>query len=223
MLVHSQFQENILRLDTRRPAPSAVVPHGIPEVDRNGSEAVRAGKLIVSYGGVEIAPKRLDLVLRGFAELTRALPDTRLALVGGGPPGEIVAVQALAGELGIADRIELPGRVDDTAYWEMLAGASLAVQLRGGSNAGEASGAVCDCIAARVPTVVSDAGWFAELPERVVLPIGEESSPERLAERMRSAIEDDGLRDEIAEAQDRYASETSFERVAERYVDVLDL
>ena len=41
--------------------------------------------------------------------------------------------------------------------------ADLAVQLRSVSN-GEASGATADCLAAGVPTIVTDLGWSGELP-----------------------------------------------------------
>jgi glycosyltransferase involved in cell wall biosynthesis len=101
--------------------------------------------------------------------------------------------------------------------------ADLAVQLRGGINGGEASAAVCDCIAARVPTIVSRIGWFAELPERVALPVDPDCSSSDLAQRMAEAIEDPDLRSGVREAQDGYAAENSFARVAERYVELLDL
>jgi hypothetical protein len=40
---------------------------------------------------------------------------------------------------------------------------------------------------------------------------------------MAEAIEDQDLRSGVREAQDGYAAENSFARVAERYVELLDL
>jgi glycosyltransferase involved in cell wall biosynthesis len=96
------------------------------------------------------------------------------------------------------------------------------VQLRSGFNAG-ASGAVSDCIAARVPVIVTGIGWSMELPPDVVINVPEGCSAGGLAERMAEALRDEDLRGRIRAAQDRYARETSFARVAERYAEVLAL
>jgi glycosyltransferase involved in cell wall biosynthesis len=55
---------------------------------------------------------------KGFEYLVRALPripDARLVLVGSGPHRE--GLIGLARELGVAERVELPGRVEDTSEW----------------------------------------------------------------------------------------------------------
>jgi glycosyltransferase involved in cell wall biosynthesis len=74
-----------------------------------------------------------------------------------------------------------------------------------------------------VPVIVTGIGWLTELPADVVLPVPEECSPEGLADRMSLALRDEGLRRSVRTAQDRYATETSFARVAERYAEVLAL
>jgi glycosyltransferase involved in cell wall biosynthesis len=106
-------------------------------------------------------------------------------------------------------------------YWETLRAADLAVQLRAGVKG--PSAAVCDCIAARVPTIASSIGSLREVPSPVVLPVPEDCSPRLLAERMASALGDQRLRDDIRIAQDAYAEANSFTRVAERYAELLAL
>jgi glycosyltransferase involved in cell wall biosynthesis len=118
--------------------------------------------------------------------------------------------------------VRLHGRAEREEYWEVLQSADLAVQLRSGFNAG-ASGAVSDCIAARVPVITTGIGWSTELPPDVVLNVPEGCSPDGLAEQMAVALDDDGLRRRMRTAQDQYANETSFARVAERYAEVLAL
>ena len=39
LLVHSRHQEGILRLERRGTAPVAIVPHGIPAIDRSANRA----------------------------------------------------------------------------------------------------------------------------------------------------------------------------------------
>ena len=56
--------------------------------------------------------KGLDVAVRALAELPA---DVRLAVLGEGP--ERPRLEALAGELGVADRLLLPGRVGDVAAW----------------------------------------------------------------------------------------------------------
>jgi hypothetical protein len=82
---------------------------------------------------------------------------------------------------------------------------------------------VGDLIAARIPTIVSDLGWQAELPDRVVLPVSADSDAATLAARMSSALDDKDGRRSVRQAQDAYAEANSFARVAERYAELLSL
>jgi glycosyltransferase involved in cell wall biosynthesis len=145
-----------------------------------------------------------------------------LDVVGELGPGELESLSSRISALGLGDSVRLLGRTTKDEYWEALHRTDLAVQLRSGFNAG-ASGAVSDCIAARVPIIVSAIGWLTELPENVVLPVAEECSAETLADEIVAAIESHDLREKIGVAQDRYADQTSFARVAERYAEVLAL
>lgn len=225
MLLHSAYQAEVLRRDSpRRFAPYEIVPLGVPSVPAStNGVGVEGGPLIVTYGVVSMRSKRMELLLAAFARLRETHPGARLLIVGDAPEHESRRVGDLADRLGVAGSVRIEGRVDEDGYWEILRKADLAVQLRGGINGGEASAAVCDCIAARVPTIVSRIGWFAELPERVALPVDPDCSSSDLAQRMAEAIEDQDLRGGVREAQDGYAAENSFARVAERYVELLDL
>jgi glycosyltransferase involved in cell wall biosynthesis len=93
------------------------------------------------------------------------------------------------------------------------------------SDSAEAAGwnTISDAIAARVPVIAVGAGWSEELPEHVLLPLAGDCTAEALAERIEAASRDETLRAEVREAQDAYAAEHSFLRVAERYAELLDL
>ena len=69
--------------------------------------------------------KGIDLVLRAMPEVLRAFPEARYAVVGGGPERE--ALEALAGELGVADRVVFMGRVSDRDLLRSLHAADLFV------------------------------------------------------------------------------------------------
>ncbi len=101
--------------------------------------------------------------------------------------------------------------------------ADLAIRLQSDPEGGRASSEVAELIAAGVPTIVSETGWQGELPEPVVLKVAPDADAETLAARMREALTSEELRRSVRTAQERFASENSFSRVAERYAELLSL
>lgn len=99
----------------------------------------------------------------------------------------------------VAGQVRFIGRVDEDVYRDYLAAADVAVQLRTQSR-GETSGAVLDAMAYGLPTVVSDLGSAAELPDEAVikLPIG--SGPDVLSEILNRLRLDRSHRERIGEA-----------------------
>jgi glycosyltransferase involved in cell wall biosynthesis len=226
VFAHSTFQERLLQAERPEDGPPvAVVPFGVPAVPPVSGEWPRgAGPLIVSAGIVSISTKRLPLLLDAFVQVVREeAPDARLLISGEVDDVERDWILSQASRLGIGDAVEVPGRADDDDYWRILLAADLAVQLRSGVVGGTPSAVVADCIAARLPTIVSDIGWLGDLPENVVAPVPAECSAGRLAEEMGSMLRDEQRRSLSAAAQELYAAENSFARVAERYVKLLEL
>jgi glycosyltransferase involved in cell wall biosynthesis len=70
------------------------------------------GKVILAAGRL-VAEKGFDVALRAFAQLDD--PAARLVIVGEGPDRE--KLQALARQLGVADRVQLPGYAPDIRPW----------------------------------------------------------------------------------------------------------
>ena len=75
------------------------------------------GDAVVSVGRLD-PMKRFDLLIRAVAAASTPL---RAVIAGSGPDGG--RLRALAAELGVADRVELPGRIDDERLIELYAGA----------------------------------------------------------------------------------------------------
>jgi len=88
---------------------------------------------------------------------------------------------------------------------------------------GEASAAICDCLAAGVPTIVSDLGWTGELPPDAAAHIPPGTPPERLAALMSELISDLPRRTALAAAGLAHARANSFEHVAAAYIEILEL
>jgi glycosyltransferase involved in cell wall biosynthesis len=73
---------------------------------------------VVGYAGRLVLDKGPDLLLEAFARLAVELPTARLVLVGDGPLREPLRARAV--QLGIADRVELPGHLDRDAVERTL-------------------------------------------------------------------------------------------------------
>ena len=225
MLVHSRYAQDMLRMDMEPGAEGAeiaVVHRGIPAVavDTDGRPS-EGGSTVISHG-VDERSEAVDLLLHGFAGFAAGRPGASLVLLGTLEEAASARLDEAAANLGIADAISTPGHLMDDEYWRALAEADVAVQLRTSSD-GEASGSVCDCLAARVPTIVSSIGWLRELPDPVVVHVPRDCPPDALAEKIRGVSDDSMMRRTIRAAQDEYASANSYAKVAERYVELLGL
>lgn len=154
--------------------------------------------------------KRIHSVLAAFARLRNTVPDARLVVAG-----------SLAGvdlDRELPDGVEIRGFVDEETIWQLLAGATACVNLRF-PTMGETSGIAIRALSAGTPLVVSDVGWFAELPDTVALkiPVGDDEVP-RLAAALELLARDTGRRDSMAAAARRLArTEHDVDVVADRY------
>ena len=81
---------------------------------------------------------------------------------------------AAAAQLGLTDRIVHHGFLPDAALDALITSATLALNLRNPSM-GEASGSQLRIWANGCPSAVSDAGWYAALPDSCVCKIGLET------------------------------------------------
>jgi glycosyltransferase involved in cell wall biosynthesis len=225
LIVHSSFAADVLRLDrpaeARGHAPITVLPHALqlrPESERPEDPA---RPTIVSFG-VLSEVKGLATLIDAFARLAPERPGARLVLAGPAEVHERERWLRHAADAGVADQVEIPGYLDYENYERLLAAATLAAQLRTVTN-GEASGAVCDCLGAGVPTLVTDLGWATELPADVAVRVPSGTPPATLASIIERLLADPDRRLRLEAAARAYAAETSFANVARRYLDVLGL
>src|SRR5690606_1029545 len=114
---------------------------------------------ILAYVGRLIPLKRVHLLV----EALPLLPGYRLRVLGDGPERSRLA--ALAASLGVADRLELLGHVDNARLEEGLDGASLLV-LPTGENERQAEQfgkAALEGVGCGLPVLVSRGGNLARL------------------------------------------------------------
>ena len=151
------------------PHPAWPMGEVVPATDVSGDP------LIGCFGFLNVN-KRIPELLEAFASLRRERPGARLLLVGGA--GARFDVQRRLERLGLTDGVERMDYVPEDRMWSLMAACDVLVNLRH-PTMGETSGSVIRALSLSKALVVSDVGWFAELPDDAVLkvPVDEHEVP----------------------------------------------
>lgn len=116
------------------------------------------------FGGVE-SNKRIEVVLNALA----ALVSQGIAIdlhIAGSISKDCDFIHGMIEELGLVQSVHLHGRLDHDTFLSLLHSVDLCIALRY-PTMGETSAIVMRVLQAGVPVVVSDVGWYSELPEFV--------------------------------------------------------
>lgn len=127
---------------------------GLPQNWRAEIGAAAAGELVIGFLGGLRPEKNLELLLRGFT--AAGIPHARLALIGEGPCRP--ALEQLAAELGIAERVRFAGRAGRPEL--CLAGLDVFAMS---SATEQTSNAMLEAMATGLPVVTTDVGDSREL------------------------------------------------------------
>jgi glycosyltransferase involved in cell wall biosynthesis len=223
VLVHSRFARDVLRLEAGgNGSPVSIVPFGMPDPSAAPRSGAGSGPpLIVSLGYVSEV-KGVGTLIDAFAAAASRLAGARLVIAGPMEGGETRRWRTYAAEHAPGLDVQLPGEVSSDEYVALLCEADVAVQLRLISN-GEASAAVADCVAAGVPTIVTDLGWAGELPATVVEKVPVDITTGQLADRLVALSRDGARRAAMSQAALDHARSRGFAEVAQAYLVALGL
>jgi glycosyltransferase involved in cell wall biosynthesis len=214
LVVHSRYVEKQARA-AGFAAPIARVAHPAWPVPEIPPAEVGGQPLIGAFGNVN-ASKRVPQLLGAFARVRAEHAGARLLLVGATSPG--FDLDRRLQRLGLdGDGIVREGFVDERRLWALMAACDLHVNLRS-PTIGETSGTAIRALTLGKPLVVSDVGWFAELPEGVALKVGVgDREVDELAAALRLLVERSDVRAAMgAAAHDLATGEHDLARVAER-------
>ncbi len=157
-------------------------------------------------------------VLEALASLPR---ERRPFLLIGGSVGEGDPLVEDLTRLGLSGEVAFTGYLDEERFWLVASAADAAVNLRF-PTMGETSGAVCRLAGFGLPVVVSDVGWFAELPDSFAakVPVGE-GEIAALAGALETLGFDEAERERRSRAALAWGEERRPERTALLYTRVL--
>jgi len=169
VIVHSRHAGQIVE-GSRPGVPLAVIaqpmPLGQAEPADPAELGIPSGSPLVVIAGQVTPEKQIPTALRSFARFREQHPDAHLVIVGEIPPW-YTAIDETKSELGLEMAVHQTGYLADLGDFERwIAAADLCVNLRS-PTLGETSASLLRIMALGKPALVSDVGWYAELPGEV--------------------------------------------------------
>jgi glycosyltransferase involved in cell wall biosynthesis len=220
LIVHSRYVEGRAR-EAGFEGPIARVPHPAWPVPDVAAERLEGDPLIGAFGNVNQS-KRVPQLLEAFARLRAEHRGARLLLVGATSPG--FDLERRLQRLGLGgDGIVREGYVGEGRLWALMAACDVHTSLRS-PTMGETSGTAIRALTLGKPLVVSDVGWFSELPDDVALkvPVGDHESDD-LEAALRLLADRPDVRETMAGAARSLAeTEHALDGVAERQAAALE-
>jgi glycosyltransferase involved in cell wall biosynthesis len=218
LVVHSRYVAEHARA-AGYAGPLWQIPHPAWPMEHVAPAAGVAGDPLIGCFGFLNMNKRIPELLEAFAAFRCERPGARLLLVGGA--GERFDVQRRLERLGLTDGVDRIDYVPEGQLWSLMAACDVLVNLRY-PTMGETSGSVIRAMSLGKPLVVSDVGWFAELPDGAVLKVPvDESEVEVLTAALAFAAEHG--RALGAAARGHVEREHGLGAVADRYVEAIEL
>jgi glycosyltransferase involved in cell wall biosynthesis len=220
VIVHSRTVRALVRAAGYE-GPIWLVPHPAWPVPEMEPERVADGPVVGCFGVVN-ASKRIPELLRAFAGVRERHPDVTLLLVG--PTSAGFDLDRRLQRLGLAEAgLHREGWVDEQRLWALMGGVDISVNLRH-PTMGETSGSAIRALSLGKPLVVSDVGWFSELPGDVAL---KAPVDEREVGTLSAALELLVTRADVREEMGRAARELArrrheLGRVAELYASAIE-
>lgn len=167
LIVHSRYVRGRARA-AGFAGPIDVIPHPAWVVPEVTPARIEGSPLIAAFGNLNES-KRLPQLLEAFVRVRGAHPTARLLLVGAASPN--FDLEHRLQRLGLdGGGVEQTGYVSEPDLWALMAAADVHVNLRA-PTMGETSGTAIRALCLGKPLVVSDLGWFAELPGEVALKV----------------------------------------------------
>ncbi|HET7759221.1 MAG TPA: glycosyltransferase family 4 protein [Gaiellaceae bacterium] len=223
VIVHSRYVEDEVRA-RGYPGPIWRIPMPTwPAPDVEPLRLPRDASVVIGCFGNLNPAKRLPQLLRAFAEVRRGHPEALLVIAGGISSRHELDLHVTESGLQLDESVIHLGYVEEDDIWPLLAACDVLVSLRF-PTMGETSGSVIRTLAVGRPLVVSDVGWFSELPDSVAAKVPvDESEVDTLSAFLELLVSDPVLRARMGNAARELAvREHGLDHVVDRYVAALE-
>jgi glycosyltransferase involved in cell wall biosynthesis len=157
--------------------------------------------------------KRLDVLIRAFAQVAQDVPDAVLVIVGPDDEGRGASLKRLASDLSIGPRVRFTGPLAGAEKLEALATADVWCL----SSEFESFGlAAVEALAAGLPAVISDGVQIADEIDTAGAALVAPSTPQAFAAGMRRLLDDAQLRRELSGRGRAFAHDFDWRSIAPR-------
>lgn len=155
---------------------------------------------IISSFGYIFTHKRYHILLRVFKKFLEYYPDSLLLLIG----KDLMRIAETISDLDLKESIITTGYAPHESIQEYLAISDFCINLRY-PTAGETSRSVLQLMAAEKPVIVSNVGWFSEIPDNCCLKVDVDSyEGDILLEYMKLLASNEGIRKLIGKNAKEY-------------------
>ncbi len=169
---------------------------------------------IASFGLIT-PDKGIDQTLQALASLKDEF-DFHYTLVGA--ENNFYDVRESIIRHGMSEHVTITGYVSLEEFERHITETDIAINLRG-HTVGETSASLCRLMGIGIPAIVSDIGWFAEIPDDCVIKISPADNFAALKSRLQTLIADRHARTNLGQrARDFVLTEHNSWRTAEQYI-----
>ncbi len=222
VIVHSEFARRLIA-KSHPHLPSAKVDLAVnvadPALDPKALRqryGLPADRFIIGSLGFGSAAKRLEMVLSAI----RALGSDRVLYLVVGELGDRLRQQVRGS--GLENSMRATGYVEFAAFNDYCNLIDLGIDLRY-PTMGESSASVCRMMGAGKPCVVSNVGWFAEIPDGCAIKLPPVPDERTLVNCLSDLISDESRRRQVGAQARRYIRDChSPAHAAARYLDFVD-
>jgi glycosyltransferase involved in cell wall biosynthesis len=214
LIVHSHYVERRARESGYRGPVWRIEHPAWPTVSVEPAQV--EGRPVFGCFGHLNASKRIPQLIEAFEVVRLRHPHAKLLLVGPASPG--FDVDRL-----VTDGVERIDYVDEERLWSLLAACDACISLRA-PTMGETSGSAIRALSLGRPLVVSDLGWFSELPDEVALKVPvDDDEIASLATTLELLASSEATQLAMSDAARAYAArEHDLANVAEEYAAALE-
>lgn len=205
VVVHSEFVQKLVKDHVQGrilKVNSPVYPVPAASLNRTRYElGLPEDKIILASFGFVTPPKRIDIVLDVIANNEYLRENMYYIIIGELSPG--FPISDYVRNRGLADKVMLPGYLQIEESYEYIDNADICINLRY-PTMGETSGSLIRIMSLGKPTLVSNVGWYAELPDDSVVKIYPEKEKEELKLWLLRLAKNANLRQRIGNSAKSY-------------------
>ena len=178
-------------------------------------------KLVILSAGFITPSKKIDVCLKAFSRFQEDFPNSIYVSMGDCIEG--YDARKMVEDLNLNNKVIMAGYVSLKDFHKYISASDICVNLRY-PTAGETSASARRIMGAGKPIIVSNIGWFSEIPDNccVKIDVGEDEE-NHLLKALRSLASNNSLRRKLGENARNYSLKHCDVRLAaKRYIDFIN-